>query len=449
MARAPYQNGLTIVTPVRSGHSAPLTAVLEEINASVPAHDDLPFDALTRVHFLRWVLLPATTDDLGRDTKTQLVLSTNYDEPLTAHLEELVDVGGRALDRIYQHCVGYPAPDERSRDNVISYLQAHDVGYDTLYVGTRGRTVKQIRREADLRAAIQQFLDEKHREAPSFRKQSPAAVRASIQDFVRSTSKLDWATSDPPHVPSRWPQPWDSMLFAGLTTVVFLLFVAAPWIAGSGWALLGGLGALLLVGGAYVAWLRRREQRDEEFPPVTDYEHVRRLARKEDRIVQNQMSSVTTVKAGRLRRRTLYTVLWAIDLFGRYVYTEGRLGSISSIHFARWVVINDGQRLVFFSNFDGSWENYLGDFIDKAASGLTAVWSNTVGFPNTRFLVGAGARDEKRFKAYARNSQVLTQVWYSAYPNLTVQNINNNSAIRAGLFGDQTPAETRAWLRRL
>jgi len=449
MARAPYQNGLTIVTPVRSGHSAPLTAVLEEINASVPAHDDLPFGTLTRVHFLRWVLLPATTDDLGRDTETQLVLSTNYDEPLTAHLEELVDVGGRALDRIYQHCAGYPAPDERSRDNVISYLRAHDVGYDTLYVGTRGRTVAQIRREADLRAAIQQFLDEKHREDPSFREQSPAAVRASIQDFVRSNSELDWATFDPPHVPTRWPQPWDSTLFAGLTTVLLLLFIGIPWVFGSGWALLGVLGALLLVGGAYAGWLRRREQRDEEFPPVTDYEHVRRLAQKEDRIVQNQMSSVTTVKAGRLRRWTLYTVLWAIDVVGRYVYTGGRLGSISSIHFARWVAIDKGQRLIFFSNFDGSWENYLGDFIDKAASGLTAVWSNTVGFPKTRFLVGAGARDEKRFKAYARNSQVLTQVWYSAYPDLTVQNINNNSAIRAGLFGEQTPAETRAWLRRL
>ncbi len=358
-----------------------------------------------------------------------------------------MDVGGPALDRIYQHCEGYPAPDERSRDAVSSYLRTHDVGYDTLYVGTRGRTVEQIRREADLRTAIQQFLDEKSRD-PSFREQSPEAVRASIQDFVRSNSEFDWAMSDPPHIPTRWPQPWDGTLFAVLTTVLLLL-VMIPWISSAGWTLLGVEIVLLASVGAYAGWLRWREKHDEEYPPVTDYEHVRRLAQKEDRIVQNQMSSVTTVKAGRLRRGTLYAVLWAIDLFGRYVYTDGKLGSISSIHFARWVTIDDGQRLVFFSNFDGSWENYLGDFIDKAASGLTAVWSNTVGFPKTRFLVGAGARDEKRFKAYARNSQVLTQVWYSAYRDLTVQNINNNSAIRVGLFGEQPPAETRAWLRRL
>lgn len=460
MPRAPYQNGLTIVTPVLPGHADPLAAVLEEISETVPDHEDLPFGELTRVHFLRWVLLPAATDDLGRDTSTQLVLSTNYDEPLAAHLAELVEVARPALDRMYQHCEGYPAPDARSSENISSYLRAHDAGYDTLYVGTRGRTVEQIRREADLRTAIQQFLDAKGGD-PSFREQSPGAVRASIQDFVRSDPDLDpeglrrsnsdfaWATSAPPEVPSRWPQPWDSTGFASLTTVLLLL-VAIPWASGPGWALLGVEGAILLGGiGAYGVWLRGRERRDEEFPPVTDYEHVRRLAEKEDRIVQNQMSSVTTVKAGGLRSATLYAVLWAIDLFGRYVYTEGQLGSISSIHFARWVAIDGGQRLVFFSNFDGSWENYLGDFIDKAASGLTAVWSNTVGFPKTRFLVGAGARDEQRFKAYARNSQVLTQVWYSAYRDLTVQNINNNSAIRAGLFGEQTPAETRAWLQRL
>ena len=461
MVQAPYQNGLTVVTPVRSGHDTPLTAVLEEISEAVPEHKDVPFGKLTRVHFIRWVLLPATTDDLGRETSTQLVLSTNYDEPRDAHLEELVDVGGSALDRVYQHCEGYPAPDERSPEPVIAYLNAHDIGYDTFYVGTRGRTVEQIHREADLRTAIQQFLDEKSRTDPSFRDRAPKAVRASIQDFVwsdpdldpenllRSHSSFAWASCDPPNVPSRWPQPWDSTFFALLATAVLLLGVV-PWISNAGWAVLGLEAALLLAGGgAYRAWLRRRERRDDEHPPVTDYEHVRRLAEKEDRIVQNQMSSVTTVKAGLLRRATLYAVLWAIDFFGRYVYTEGRLGGISSIHFARWVAIDDGQRLVFFSNFDGSWENYLGEFIDKAASGLTAVWSNTVGFPKTRFLVGAGARDEKRFKAYARNSQVLTQVWYSAYRDLTVQNINNNSAIRAGLFGEQTPAETRMWLRRL
>jgi len=356
-------------------------------------------------------------------------------------------VGRDALHRIYEHCVGYPEPAHRSLDAVTAYLRAHDVGYDTLYVGTRGRTVTQIRREADLRTAIEEFLDEQAQD-PSFRKQSPTAIRAAIQSFVRAAPELAWTENAPATVPQRWPRAWDSKAFALLFIGVCLLIVLG--VGAGGWGgIAAALGILALVAGAYLAWLRWREKRDGQDPPVTDYDHVAQLAGKEDRIVQNQMSSVTAVKAGWLRSLTLYTVLWIIDLAGRYVYTNGRLGSIPSIHFARWVAINEGTRLVFFSNFDGSWENYLGDFIDKASEGLTAVWSNTIGFPRSRFLVGAGAKDEQRFKAYARNSQVLTDVWYSAYRDLTVQNINNNSAIRGGLFREQTPAETDAWLQRL
>ena len=448
MTQAPYQNGLTILTSVREGHEDALVAVLEDINEAIPTHPDIAFGDLERVHFIRWVVLPAMTDELGRYSPAQLVLSTNYDEPLDTHLNELYNVGRDALHRIYEHCVGYPEPAHRSLDAITAYLQAHDVGYDTLYVGTRGRTVTQIRREADLRTAIENFLDERMSDA-SFREQSPAAIRAAIQSFVRSTPALAWAEDAPAPVPQRWPWPWDSLVAAGGVTLLVLV-PALGWVGGVGWQVLAAeWGLILLAALAYLGWLRGRETRDGQDPPVTDYDHVAKLAGKEDRIVQNQMSSVTAVKAGWLRSLTLYTVLWTIDLAGRYVYTNGRLGSIPSIHFARWVAINEGTRLIFFSNFDGSWENYLGDFIDKASEGLTAVWSNTIGFPRSRLLVGAGAKDEQRFKAYARNSQVLTDVWYSAYRDLTVQNINNNSAIRAGLFREQTPAETDAWLQRL
>ena len=38
------------------------------------------------------------------------------------------------------------------------------------------------------------------------------------------------------------------------------------------------------------------------------------------------------------------------------------------------------------SNFDGTWERYLEDFIELAYPGLNGIWSNTVGFPKTRDL---------------------------------------------------------------
>ena len=80
------------------------------------------------------------------------------------------------------------------------------------------------------------------------------------------------------------------------------------------------------------------------------------------------------------------------------------------------------------------------------------MWSNTdnaVGFPRTRFLVTEGARDEVRFKYFARFSMVPTNTWYSAYPSLTVDNILNNIEIRKGLFATLDRDGARAWLRRL
>ncbi len=105
--------------------------------------------------------------------------------------------------------------------------------------------------------------------------------------------------------------------------------------------------------------------------------------------------------------------------------------------------------MLFTSNYDGSHESYMDDFIDKVAYGLNASFSNGVGYPKTRFLVFEGARREQEFKDWQRRHQLPTQVWYSAYPELTAGNIENNALIRSGLFGPLTRPDTEAWLRRL
>jgi len=450
MSEARFQDGMTIVTPVTPGREKSLCELLETIGGKVENCELVPFPNLTTLHFGRWVFFEADVDALGAPTPPTLIFSTNFDAPRHAHIAELCDKAKEGIDRIYEHCEGYPPPDERTPARVQAWLEDHDAGYNTLYVGTRGRTVDRIHREAALRDAIQEFLDEACRR-PGFQDQSPTAIRAEIQAFVQSEPTLAWATEPPPTDRRRWPTRRDLPLALVASALVLLPLVVAlvrGWRAGA--FLLGGiLGVLLLAAGLWALILRRKERNDPQDPPTSDFEHVQSLAHNEDRFVQNQMSAVNRVKPGWLRLATLRLVLAAIDLLGRWVYTQGTLGSIPSIHFARWVIIDGGRRVVFFSNFDGSWENYLGDFIDKAAVGLTGVWSNTAGFPRSRWLILDGATDEQRFKAYARRSQVATHVWYSAYKWLSVQNINNNSAIRAGLFGEQTPAETAAWLRRL
>lgn len=152
------------------------------------------------------------------------------------------------------------------------------------------------------------------------------------------------------------------------------------------------------------------------------------------------------MKPGLIRNLTLRIVLWYIDNSAPYRSRPGFLGELGTIHFARWVLLPGTNKLLFFSNYGGSWESYLEDFVTKAHAGLTGVWSNTIGFPKTRNLFGGGATDGDRFKRWARRYQWATPFWYSAYPGLTTRRIRLNAAIRQGLASASTEDEASAWL---
>ena len=178
-----------------------------------------------------------------------------------------------------------------------------------------------------------------------------------------------------------------------------------------------------------------------------DHSQVTQVTTRENEVVQNHFASIAEVKPGLLRRFVLKTVFAPSTCWPPSPRTrEASPGSRRST-FARWVVVDGGRNLLFLSNYDGSWENYLDDFIDRASSGLTAIWSNTVGFPKTSFLVNGGARDELLFKILVRRSQMMSLVWYSAYPDSSTQNIQTNAAIREGLFAPMNADEVREWLK--
>jgi hypothetical protein len=87
--------------------------------------------------------------------------------------------------------------------------------------------------------------------------------------------------------------------------------------------------------------------------------------------------------------------------------------------------------------------------VDQAAIGLNLAWACTEGYPKTRLLALDGADDEERFKAWGRAHQLPTPVFYSAYPELSLAAINNNTWIRHGLHERPGAAELGAWFRRL
>ena len=206
---------------------------------------------------------------------------------------------------------------------------------------------------------------------------------------------------------------------------------------------------ILLLLPIWAVLLRVHEKRDipEDIQP--DNQRVRQLRDVEDMVVQNPFSAVGFIKPGWFRRTTVKVLLFLVNYGIRHIYNRGRLTGVRTIHFARWVSIDEYRRLLFCSNYDGSLESYMDDFIDKVAWGLNAVFSNGVGYPRTNWLVLDGARAEQAFKAYLENHQLHTQVWYAAYNRLTAVNIENNAEIRQGLYGAMSQQAAEAWLRRL
>ena len=237
-----------------------------------------------------------------------------------------------------------------------------------------------------------------------------------------------------------------------LATVAVLLL--APW---GGWSLLETyvtvwwtpLLALLTAGVGLAVWLRRREGRERVDPRSAPLDHLRDLWEAEGRggHAQTHITTVSTMKASLLRRLTFALSLHVIASFARLWFRPGFLTDFATIHYARWIRVRGTDQLVFQSNYDGSWESYLEDFITKVHGGQTLVWSNAEGFPATRWLFLDGARDGDRFKRWVRRQQIATPFWYARFPRLTLPQIHRNALIRDGLARARDVAAHRAWIK--
>jgi hypothetical protein len=302
----------------------------------------------------------------------------------------------------------------------------HMLPYAAFHVGRRNKPVRQIRDEAAICVAVQEFLDALGPNPGRELGDPDAAYDVVVEHLARVK-----------------PEELHRLRTSPRTPPVRRVFPVA-------WRLLGLGVSVLPALPLFYAVLLYKEWTDREETYGTLPRHTRLLLEREDFQVQNQLTHLVEVKPGLFRQLTLRAVLWSIDTLARYYYNQGDLGGLSTIHYARWVLIDGGKRLLFFSNYDGSWERYLGDFIDQAHVGLTAVWSNTKGFPKTFSLIGRGAKDEERFKAWTRAHQIQSELWYSAYPSSTVPNIERNSAICDGIVTRPETRDARArWLSLL
>ncbi|HQV02174.1 MULTISPECIES: cytochrome P450 [unclassified Novosphingobium] len=241
---------------------------------------------------------------------------------------------------------------------------------------------------------------------------------------------------------------------------LLVLFGLSMWPMAKGllvWKVLATLAKAVLatglviavVVGLFLARLRHAEKTDVPDTSEAPLSKLRAIMEKENPpgFAQNHIMAVGKIKPGPFRAFTHAFALWGIRNLIAYRFRPGLVRGMGTIHYARWWRLPGTDVAAFYSNFDGSWESYLEDFISRAHRGQTASWSNWQGFPRTKFMIKMGADDGDAFKRWERIQQQVVPFWYSRFPALSSEHVRNNALIHSGVALAKSATDCEEWLR--
>jgi hypothetical protein len=128
-------------------------------------------------------------------------------------------------------------------------------------------------------------------------------------------------------------------------------------------------------------------------------------------------------------------------LLGHIKSLQTDLINLSFIQFARWVIIprdsfpfiGGPQKdeklqydyLLFFSNFNGTWNQYIDAFSAVLSNGLNLIWRWSEKYP--------GSVPVTPFKEYIARVQFDTDYYYSAYPNAAANDVKAAHVVQDAL----------------
>ena len=115
--------------------------------------------------------------------------------------------------------------------------------------------------------------------------------------------------------------------------------------------------------------------------------------------------------------------------------------TLSLIHYARWAVVRPSEfprlhpsqpaetirytYMFFFSNFNGSWTQYVDSFHMAIPTGLDLFWRKNLGYPRSVPL--------QPFHAYITYNQIWTNHYYNAYPSAASNDVKAAIRIKGAL----------------
>ena len=136
---------------------------------------------------------------------------------------------------------------------------------------------------------------------------------------------------------------------------------------------------------------------------------------------------------------------WVNRLFFKIVARYPRflkgLTTLSLIHYARWVIIPrhkfprldkcqpkedlNYSYMLFFSNFNGSWDQYIDSFTFSIPRGLDLFWKLNIRYTKSVPLTP--------FHNYIRQNQIYTSHYYSAYPMASANDVKSAKILKNAL----------------
>jgi deferrochelatase/peroxidase EfeB len=444
---------ITIAIPFEDARSSIVESYARALGNPASAAVRSMLDATALVHFMSIFIVRGDAR-----TKAHIIVEISADGSEQTALEKLsADMAG-PLEELLR-LAGAPPRHAGLCSFLGQYRLSLGLGWRAVpglvHEGSPGMTIARIRQEAKLAVRIADILAE----APPFDSALKTLEHVRRELWTEDCDK--WAFTPEgaaclDAAPSPGARAAMTMLRSAISDFLWpllLLPVAAFALSllSTGFWSACGLAALAL--GAEAAatvaayfHLRHKESTDivDDLPASAGL--LSRAMECENRIGQNHLAAISLMKPGALRRLTLRLGLWVTRQLAEHFSRPGFVNEIEGIHFARWVLLPGTDRLLFMSNYDGSWEYYIGDFIDKAHEGVTGIWSNTRGFPRTERLLFQGAEDGDRMRRWARRQQCPTLFWYPAYPDLTTERIRTNAAIRRAVAVASTETEAAEWL---
>ncbi len=424
-----WQSAITLFVPLKEGEDniKALQSKLREAQNDVENNGIIPFSKIDTIHFIRFLVIDNAKDQDLNLLPPGLLLSSNFDGTPEGHIEELCSIFPEGIDSIYGHCIGYPNnPDHSTR---VTFLLKHRIKEKLFWPGLRGTTRNQVYKDDELFRALQNHIDQEN-----LGNLAPRDIHSRLMDFVKSRGDLNWALEPEPK-PSWWFRfkwRWGYWQFL----ILAILLIVTSFIPLIIWVLYARLLEI-----SYNKKKLHTEHRTEEYQQIVSLEN---------QVLQNQFSVYGTIKKPQWYKRvTVELVLWAFRWNGKYGSSEGVLGGIDSIHFARWIIFNGGNNMMFMSNYDTSWENYFSEFVNRSSGPMNLTFGSMIGYPPIKWLIGQGAKNELEFKRIARLNQYMAELWYSGYPHLSAKNIQNTLRIRQFLSKTEfTDKELTDWLRR-